>query len=175
MNRRIFNLLFFLVVVPLKIIDVYLIYPQKFIMFFSNPVESIIYNIDDIIQFATLWYSPAISFIVLLIISLFRFKYIWMSRWYSLALLVPIWNLYLIYKLITSNNDIKINKEDHEVNSKELKIESKKIDNEINDNSNNIDSNFFINIIIFLAILFSAISWFIVIKQELENEGYSRE
>lgn len=132
MNKLTFNLLFFLILVPIKIVDIAVTFPMKFQIFLSNPVDSIFYNIDDILQFATIWKMSALPFIILAIIAVFRFKKIWMSWWYSLALIIPIWNLYLLYKLIfTADIDIKDNKKKilktDTIKQNETKIDTKLI------------------------------------------------
>ena len=160
MKKLTFNLLFFLVYIPIKIIDIYLIETQKINLFFSYPLESIIYNIDDILMFSTLWAYPLLTFLILLTIWLFRFKYIWMSRWYSLALLAPIWNLYLIYKLVSSN-DNKINEnKNNDIIDKNLKEESIK---------QNINIDKVINIIRLIIIITYIIMTLIIISMEFLN------
>ncbi|MDD2907601.1 MAG: DUF1566 domain-containing protein [Candidatus Gracilibacteria bacterium] len=166
MRKITFNILFFGIVVPSKIIDIYLIYPEKFTMFFSDPIKNIIYNIDNIIQFATLGYSPAISLIILIIISLFRFKSIGMSKWYSLTLWIPLWNIYIIYKLISSNIIIKNENQIPPINNIENNTELKNKSNDNNLNDNNfvyylidnihiIATGIILTIIIITSILFS--------------------
>jgi len=74
LNRLWFNLIFFFIIIPLLFLNS--IMPP-----FNNDI----------------W---AIAFLILLIVSIFRFQNLWMSWWYSLWLFIPFFNFYLLFKLI---------------------------------------------------------------------------
>lgn len=79
LNRLWFNLIFIFIFIPLILLNS--MWPM-----FDN----------------TFW---SIGVIILIIISIFRFKNLWMSGWYSLWLIVPIWSLYLLFLLIFKENN----------------------------------------------------------------------
>lgn len=89
MKRLYFNLIFFIIILPLYLF----------------------WYLFGISESVTLW------FLILIIFSIFRFKNMGISWWYSMALFIPLYNFYLIYKLIFVWNDKVINKPKNQENN----------------------------------------------------------
>ena len=135
MNRLTFNLIFFIIFIPFRLIHFWLSYKSEFndiiyniALFLSgNFINSISYfyniillNLDDIILSLIfqvsphVWWGdlvsilyPVFSIILLTIISIFRFKDIWISAWNSLWFFIPGINIYFILKLISDPSEFE--------------------------------------------------------------------